>query len=80
MRSSRNKRLIAISDNQRVFSFGGRKATSSTRPESYKRAAEKSGECCAAMETQSGVSRSERVINTRQQENGKYGREITAAH
>jgi hypothetical protein len=52
MRSARNKHLIAISGNQRVFSVGARKATSSTRPESYKRAAEKSRQSCAAVETQ----------------------------
>jgi hypothetical protein len=36
--------------------------------------------CCADVETQSGVSRGERVINTRQRKNAKQGREIIPDH
>jgi hypothetical protein len=74
-----NKHWIVISGNQRALAKG-KQATSSIRPESYERGAEKSSQSCTAVETQSGASRSERVINTRQQENGKPRREITSDH
>jgi hypothetical protein len=80
MRSARNKHLIAISGNQRVFSVGARKQLQAPGRNPIKGRQKSRAKAALLWKRKSGASRSERVINTRQQENGKHGREITAAH